>query len=192
MVTPDEGHKPSATRSRVMRRIRGANTAPELLVRRALWRDGFRYRLAYHTPAGRADIAFPARRVAVFIDGCFWHGCPHHYVRPRSRDEFWANKLRANVERDRRQTIAAENAGWIVCRFWEHEVFTELQAVLKEIRRALEGTATRRKMWRVVAVSALIGPGDREARDMEALRDPKERKRVVRRRSTKKWERSPH
>ena len=90
------------TRSQNMSRIRGSDTRPEMVVRRALWSRGHRYRAGYKTPGGKADVAFPGKKIAVFIDGCFWHGCPAHYVRPRSREDFWSAKLLENVQRDRR------------------------------------------------------------------------------------------
>src|SRR5436305_4641398 len=103
------------TRSEQMARIRGKNTSPEMLLRRALWAAGLRYRVHYRTPAGRADIALVKVQLAIYIDGCFWHGCPDHYVRPRSQADFWAAKLAQNVERDRRQTLQLETSGWKVC-----------------------------------------------------------------------------
>src|SRR5262245_58811764 len=118
------------TRSEQMARIRGRNTTPELLLRRLLWEAGLRYRLHAKTPAGRPDIAFPQSRVAVFIDGCFWHGCPDHYVRPRSSSEFWSRKLAENVRRDATQTRRLEALGWRVCRFWEHEIFEAADGAL--------------------------------------------------------------
>jgi DNA mismatch endonuclease (patch repair protein) len=89
---------------------------------RALWKEGLRYRLHLKIEGARPDIVFKSRRLAIFIDGCFWHGCPLHYVRPRSRSEFWANKLQSNTARDRAQTVRLIEKGWTVLRFWEHEV----------------------------------------------------------------------
>src|SRR4051812_21964937 len=113
------------TRSEQMARIRGVNTTPELRLRARLWSTGLRYRLHLRTPAGRPDLVIPGAQVAVYIDGCQWHGCPKHYVRPRSKDEFWAAKLHENVARDLRQTQQLEALGWRVLRFWEHEVWEE-------------------------------------------------------------------
>lgn len=125
------------SRSQQMSRIRGRNTGPELALRKALWAAGMRYRLHVRTPHGRPDIVFPGRTVAVFIDGCFWHGCPLHYVRPRSREAFWATKLHQNIQRDRRQTAGLESAGWRVVRVWEHEVADDIGAAVLLIRSAL-------------------------------------------------------
>ncbi|RKI15392.1 very short patch repair endonuclease [Corallococcus sp. AB030] len=127
------------SRSEQMARIRGTNTSPELTLRRALWARGLRYRLHERTPAGRPDVVFSASRVAVFIDGCFWHGCPLHYARPRSREEFWSAKLVENVERDARQAVLLEAAGWQVVRLWEHEIITELESAVERVERAVRG-----------------------------------------------------
>lgn len=105
-------------------RTRGRDTKPELLVRRAMHALGYRYRVNYQ-PVPRlrrtADIAFIRSRVAIFIDGCFWHGCPQHYVEPKTRTEFWSDKIAGNTARDLETTRLLEAAGWKVLRFWEHE-----------------------------------------------------------------------
>jgi DNA mismatch endonuclease (patch repair protein) len=169
-----------------MARIRGRDTEPELILRRALWADGERYRVNYKTPAGRPDIVFPGRRVAVFVDGCFWHGCPDHYVPPRTRVEFWARKLRTNVERDRRQTLQLEECGWRVLRFWEHEVHTHLEGTVETVRAGSYSSRSRdRGDWRVVTVEP--SAGERERRTLEALRGGDTQRVEVRTRSTKKW-----
>ncbi len=113
----------SAARSENMARIRGAHTEPERLLRLALREAGFRgYRLNARTPAGRADVVWASKRWAIFVDGCFWHGCPEHYVMPRSNVAFWQRKLRENVSRDRAQTLKLRANDWVVVRLWEHQV----------------------------------------------------------------------
>lgn len=105
-------------------RTRGRDTKPELLVRRELHSLGHRYRVNYAPVSGlrrTADVVFTRQRVAVFIDGCFWHGCPDHYVEPKTRTEFWATKIAGNVARDAETTRLLEEAGWTALRFWEHE-----------------------------------------------------------------------
>ena len=103
------------------------------------------------TPAGRPDIVFPGARVAVFIDGCFWHGCPDHYVRPRSSEEFWSKKLAENCRRDSVQTKRLEDIGWRVCRVWEHEVSLP-RASDSDIRSAIASTR-----WRLLAAGGWSG-----------------------------------
>ncbi|NQD96755.1 DNA mismatch endonuclease Vsr, partial [Pseudomonas sp. CrR25] len=95
------------TRSRMMSGIRGKNTKPEMLVRRALFKAGFRFRLHSKKLPGSPDVILPKRRVAIFVHGCFWHmhqGCTNARI-PSTRTEFWRGKLKANVDRDRRVQI---------------------------------------------------------------------------------------
>jgi DNA mismatch endonuclease (patch repair protein) len=87
----------------------------------------------------RPDFVFRQERVALFVDGCFWHGCPVHSTKPRQNSEFWEMKLRANQERDRRQTRALKAAGWTVLRYWEHEL-REPASLSRRIVRALDRT----------------------------------------------------
>ncbi|MFF7683404.1 very short patch repair endonuclease [Microbacterium sp. NPDC007973] len=102
---------------------RGRDTGPELAVRRILHAKGLRYRVDFAPLGGRrrADIVFTRQRIAIFIDGCFWHGCPDHYTAPVRNGEFWADKVRSNMTRDTETTASISAAGWAVLRFWEHE-----------------------------------------------------------------------
>jgi len=108
------------SRSALMGRIRGANTRPELVVRRLLHRLGYRYRLHTKGLPGRPDIVFPARRSVIFVHGCFWHrhDCGLGYV-PKSRREFWEKKFARNVERDRENQRKLVASGWNVLVIWE-------------------------------------------------------------------------
>lgn len=103
---------------------RRKDTSPEVALRKVLYADGLRYRINYKVPGSprrTIDIAFPGRKVAVFIDGCFWHGCPLHGVAPKHNGDWWAAKLAKNYERDVETTALLERQGWAVLRFWEHE-----------------------------------------------------------------------
>ena len=177
-------------RSEQMSRIRAQHTEPEVLLRKALWACGLRYRLHVKTPAGKPDIVFPRARIAIFIDGCFWHGCPEHYVRPRSRTEFWSDKLRENVLRDIRQTRNLEGLGWRLFRVWEHEVFMQLDELVTRVRAVLGGAGDDgRNSWRVVRVLPVDTEGELERRTLIMLRD-ETRQRVERqKRHTRKWNR---
>lgn len=139
----------------------------------SLWEAGLRYRLNYKVPAGRPDIVFPGSKVAVSVDGCFWHGCPAHYSRPRSREEFWSQKLAANTERDSRLTLRLESFGWIVVMVWEHEIFTQLDEVVEVVRQATQGVPPpAERDWRVVRVVPVPQEGeDWERRELRLLRD---------------------
>ncbi|GGX89427.1 very short patch repair endonuclease [Streptomyces fructofermentans] len=114
----------SAAVSARMSRQGSRDTAPELAVRRLLHAAGRRYRVNVPVPGmprRTIDIVFGRARVAVFMDGCFWHGCPTHATRPRANAEWWRAKLDRNIARDRETTEHLRAAGWTVLRFWEHE-----------------------------------------------------------------------
>jgi DNA mismatch endonuclease (patch repair protein) len=98
------------TRSENMSRIKGRDTGPEMLLRRRLFAAGLRFRVDHRCGIARPDIVFISARVAIFVDGCFWHGCPIHAVMPKSNTAFWSAKLTKNVARDGRQTSALEMA----------------------------------------------------------------------------------
>lgn len=107
-----------------MRANRSRDTRPELAVRSRLHARGLRYRVARRpvpTLRRSADVVFTRAKVAVFIDGCFWHGCPEHFWAPKSNTDYWEPKIRANIARDQETTLALEEAGWRVIRVWEHE-----------------------------------------------------------------------
>ncbi|MEV8135443.1 very short patch repair endonuclease [Microbacterium aurantiacum] len=106
-----------------MRSNRRRDTLPELAVRRRLHAAGLRYRVDFAPLGGRrrADIVFTRQHVAVFIDGCYWHGCPDHATFPKRNSDYWLPKLARNVERDRETDQSLREAGWTVLRFWEHE-----------------------------------------------------------------------
>ncbi|TYT26182.1 very short patch repair endonuclease [Luteimonas viscosa] len=112
----------TSQRRRLMSRIKGKNTAPEIALRRAAWSHGLRYRLHYRIGHTRPDMVFIASRLAVFVDGCFWHGCPRHSTIPKNNGDFWKQKLDRNRERDAEQAAWLEACGWRVLRFWEHEI----------------------------------------------------------------------
>lgn len=127
-----------SVRRRIMRANRRRDTKPELAIRTALHRAGFRYRcdLRIDLPGGRVrpDIVFTRKRVAVFVDGCYWHSCPEHGTQPKSNQAFWSQKLARNVERDARNTDLLTGSGWTVVRVWEHE---DTVAAVERIKEAL-------------------------------------------------------
>ncbi|MFF8551842.1 very short patch repair endonuclease [Streptomyces sp. NPDC015501] len=107
-----------------MQANRSRDTKPELALRRAVHARGLRYRVATRPlPALRrtADLVFPRQKVAVFLDGCFWHGCPEHHTKAARNSEYWKAKVRRNRERDVDTTERLTGEGWVVIRFWEHE-----------------------------------------------------------------------
>lgn len=127
------------SKSEQMARVRSKNTAPEMTLRKALWRSGLRYRLRPNLP-GTPDLAFVASRIAVFVDGCFWHGCPEHYTRPVRNADFWKLKLDRNVRRDRKADRGLSELEWTAIRIWEHEISENLDALVERMNRLVKGT----------------------------------------------------
>ena len=112
------------TVKRRMERQARRDTSPEMALRSELWRRGLRYFV--DRPIGpnhrrRVDVVFPRAKVAVFVDGCFWHSCPEHGTIPKNNREWWQAKMQANVTRDRETDRQLTAAGWTVVRVWEHE-----------------------------------------------------------------------
>lgn len=123
-VPPEGSWASSAARRRNMQAIRSRDTTPERLIRRLVHAQGLRYRVATRPLSDlrrTADMVFRPAKVAVFIDGCYWHGCPEHYVPPKTNPGYWSDKVARNMARDRDTDERLRTAGWLVLRFWEHE-----------------------------------------------------------------------
>ncbi|MFI2644803.1 very short patch repair endonuclease [Streptomyces sp. NPDC018610] len=120
-----------------MQANRSRDTRPELVLRRAVHALGLRYRVATRpipTLRRTADLVFPRQKVAVFLDGCFWHGCPEHHTKAARNSDYWQAKVRRNRERDLDTTERLAAEGWLVLRFWEHE---DLAAAALVVQRAI-------------------------------------------------------
>ena len=111
-------------RSNIMSKIRGKDTRPEILLRRAIFRSGCRYSLKHRFKElnFRPDLVLVSRKTCIFIDGCFWHGCPKCYKEPKSNKKYWIPKIKRNKERDRQQNKFLKKEGWKVIRVWEHQI----------------------------------------------------------------------
>lgn len=121
---PEGSWASSPGNRRSMRANRSRDTKPELAIRRLVHAAGLRYRVAAKPlPRMRrtADLLFRPAKVAVFVDGCFWHGCPDHFVAPKTNPGYWEDKIADNKGRDRDTDARLEEAGWLVLRFWEHQ-----------------------------------------------------------------------
>ncbi|WP_307858111.1 very short patch repair endonuclease [Cellulomonas fulva] len=122
------------------------STQPEVALRRALHAAGFRFRLHPKVAKGcTPDLVLPRHRVAVFVDGCFWHGCPDHgrrtpWTGPNA--ELWAAKMDRNKANDLRSTTLANDAGWTVVRIWEHEITSDIPVAVERVRAAAAGAST--------------------------------------------------
>jgi len=124
-------------RSYNMSMIKGRNTKPELIIRKLLSSKRIRgYRINYKL-LGKPDIVFTKYKLAIFIDGCFWHRCPKCFVEPDKNKEFWKNKINSNIKRDKKVNQTLKKSGWKVLRFWEHLLMRDPDLVYKRILRAL-------------------------------------------------------
>lgn len=128
-------------RSENMRRIRGKDTEPELIVRRALFSLGYRYRLHSGKLPGKPDLVFPKQRKVIFVHGCFWHNHSHVSCKiarlPKSNSQYWAEKLRRNVERDAERRAELRRQGWKVMVIWECEA-ARIERQISRLRRFLD------------------------------------------------------
>lgn len=131
-----------------MSRQASRDTAPEVAVRKLLHASGYRYRLnerVPHMPRRTIDIAFTRAKVAVFMDGCFWHGCPEHATQPKANAEWWRQKLDRNMARDAETTAHLVTEGWTVLRFWEHQspvLVAEQVAEVVDSKKSAERTGS--------------------------------------------------
>lgn len=123
-------------RKKSMSAIKSKNTKAELALRKQLWAEGFRYRIHYNVE-GSPDIAFPSKKIAVFVDGCFWHKCPDCFSCPKSNESYWIPKLNRNVGRALEVNRKLESEGWTVLRFYECRIKKDLKSILNEIKSNL-------------------------------------------------------
>ena len=139
---PPEGSWASSEPNRkTMLANRHRDTGPELRVRRAVHAMGLRYRVATRPLKAvrrSADLVFTRAHVAVFVDGCFWHGCPEHGVMPKSNVAFWRDKLDGNRARDAKQVLTLRSMGWSVIRVWEHDLESDLASVTRTVLEVLK------------------------------------------------------
>lgn len=146
--TPVVGAPPlNDTVRRQMQSMPRKDTGVELALRRALHRLGLRYRVHLKSLPGTPDIALTKARIAVFVDGCFWHSCPQHGTAPRNNASWWASKLHGNVERDRRKDKELLALGWVPIHVWEHEDPTEAAAEICRIWMQRSHRPARQKAY---------------------------------------------
>ena len=124
----------SKQRSYIMSRIRGSNTKPELMIKRST--DGRKLRYQPRGIRGSPDFANKRRKIAVFVDGCFWHKCPKCYRPPKSNKKYWKAKIERNTKRDKDVNRKMRDEGWTVLRFWEHQVNENPAQVAKRINKS--------------------------------------------------------
>ena len=157
MTTSIRTRAPAAT-SPTVRKVMQSNvswdTGPELLLRKHLHRRGLRFRSNSQPQPDlkcKADIVFVGAKLCVFVDGCFWHGCPRHYSPPKTNTSWWKEKATDNIDRDHRKTRLLRSRGWLVIRIWEHEVRSDVERCADRISRAVLRRAAK---LRSISVSA--------------------------------------
>jgi len=127
------------TRSNIMKRIRSKDTQPEIMLAKELWKRGIRYRRNYTVLPGKPDIAITKYKIAIFVDGEFWHG--YEWERKKERikanRDYWITKIEKNIQRDMENNIRLEQSGWTVLRFWEHEVKKDIEGCVDAIEKAI-------------------------------------------------------
>lgn len=138
--TVKENYSTSASRSFNMSRIRAKNTKPEIILRKALWRENIRFRIHPGGVVGKPDILIKKYRLAVFVDGGFWHGYDWESIRSRLRNNagFWTAKIERNMQRDMDVNIILSGQGYTVMRFWDHEVLKELPKCVNQVLLYIE------------------------------------------------------
>lgn len=119
------------------------NTKPEIAFRKALWHAGIKgYRLNWKKAPGRPDITFPGKKIAIFINGCFWHRCPNcNYPLPKHNTDFWKNKFARNVQRDAMKILELEKLGWQTITIWECEIKAQLPKIVEKLLKKIAGTS---------------------------------------------------
>jgi DNA mismatch endonuclease (patch repair protein) len=123
-------------RSQIMQAIRSKDTKIEMALRKELRRKGYRYRKHHSKLMGKPDIVFVKDKVAIFIDSCFWHGCPYHCRMPRTNRAYWNAKIKRNKRRDKEVTKWYKTNGWTILRFWEHGLKKSVKKCVKRIIKA--------------------------------------------------------
>lgn len=123
-------------RSQIMAQVKSRNTSPEIAFRKILYKNGIRYRLHYKID-GNPDIVIVSKKIAIFIDGCFWHKCPRCYRPPHTNLHYWEPKIERNVLRDRANNKTLKLKGWHVIRFWEHQIKKTPQKALAKVLKLI-------------------------------------------------------
>lgn len=131
-------------RSKTMAKIRGSNSKPELLLRKALWKANVRFRVHRKDLVGKPDLVIDKYRLAIFIDGDFWHGYQWQQRKPKSNQQFWIPKIERNMQRDQFVNKSLLEMGYVVMRFWEHDVKSNLAACVNQIQLYIEAAKEQR------------------------------------------------
>lgn len=133
------GFETTKKRSDLMKKIKSTNTKPEIKLRKALWNQGIRYRLQNKTIIGKPDISIKKYKLAVFVDGEFWHGFnwKEKKKKLKSNRDYWINKIEGNMKRDKKVNKELREKGWTVLRFWQHKIKNNLEECVFEVENAI-------------------------------------------------------
>lgn len=131
-------------RSTTMSKIRGKNSIPELLLRKALWAENIRFRIHRNDLPGKPDLVIDKYRLAIFVDGDFWHGYHWESRKPKTNQAFWIPKIERNIQRDQFANESLNSLGYTVMRFWEHEVKQNLKACVNQVMLYVEAAKVLR------------------------------------------------
>ena len=126
--------------SRVMSANKAKNTKPEITLRKALWREGQKgYRVNWKNIPGRPDIAYPGKKIAIFVNGCYWHRCPKcNLPLPKTNTDFWKEKFDKNVKRDKKKNDELLSLDWIVLVFWECDIKSDISNSIQKVKKVLD------------------------------------------------------
>lgn len=127
----------SRRRSEIMQAVRSRDTSLERMVRQQLWRAGVRFRVNVKDLPGKPDISIKKLKLAIFIDSCFWHGCPEHGRIPKSNVDFWVQKIARNIERDKQVNNQYHKMGWYIIRVWEHDILHDFERTIGYLLSAI-------------------------------------------------------
>ncbi len=125
-------------RSYCMSQIRSRDTKAEIMFRKLLWSRGFRNYRVKNNIFGKPDILFSSKKIAVFVDGCFWHKCPVCFVKPKSNNKYWDKKIDNNVKRDKIVGKELMKQGFTILRFWEHEIYSSINKCFLKFKETYE------------------------------------------------------
>ena len=126
-------------RSDIMRLVKSRDTSLEKALRSRLWKQGIRYRINALSLFGKPDISITRKKIVIFIDSCFWHGCSEHLRMPKSNIDYWTDKIEKNKKRDQTVNLYYHKNGWHVLRFWEHHIKQSIDSVVTDISKAVRG-----------------------------------------------------
>lgn len=127
-------------RSEIMSKVRNKDSKIEILFRKEIWEEGFRYRKNPTNYFGKPDLVLKKYKTVIFVDSCFWHGCKRHREFPKTRKKFWENKISGNIKRDKQVNLHYKKTGWKIVRVWEHDVKKNLSKVVRKVTSNLKKT----------------------------------------------------